>query len=116
MRRLPNVLFVHYNDLKSDLPGEMRRIANFLGAQIEEELWPVLVEHCTFHYMKKNASALLPVTDGFFERGADDFVHKGTNGRWRDALAQEDIEKYESFAKERFTPDCAHWLATGELG
>ena len=28
-RHLPNLLFVHYDDLKRDLLGEMRRIARF---------------------------------------------------------------------------------------
>jgi aryl sulfotransferase len=112
---LPNVLLVHYNNLKADLPGEMHRIAKFLGFEIEAELWPALLEHCTFDYMKKNGSALVPITGGFFERGTEDFIHKGTNGRWRELLAQEDIEKYERLAKERLTPDCAHWLATGQL-
>ena len=112
---LPNLLLVHYNNLKSDLPGEMHRIADFLGIEIHPELWPVLAEHCTFDYMKKNGSALVPMTGAFFERGAENFIHKGTNGRWRDVLTQEDIEKYERLAKERLEPDCAHWLATGEL-
>ena len=31
-RGAPNLLFVHYNDLKRDLAGEMRRIARFLGS------------------------------------------------------------------------------------
>ena len=30
-RNRPNVLLVHYNDLKADLPGEMRRVSDFLG-------------------------------------------------------------------------------------
>jgi aryl sulfotransferase len=114
-RVLPNVLLVHYNNLKSGLPGEMRRIADFLGIEVEDELLPVLVERCTFDYMKKNGSALVPTLSELFERGADDFIHKGTNGRWRDVLAQEDIEKYERLARERLTSDCAHWLATGQL-
>ena len=42
------------------------------------------------------------------------FINKGTNGRWRDLLSADDIRKYESFAASRLTPDCAHWLATGE--
>ncbi len=37
-RNLPNVLLVHFNNLKADLPGEMRRIAKFLGIEIEEDL------------------------------------------------------------------------------
>jgi aryl sulfotransferase len=114
-RGLPNLLLVHYNNLKSDLPGQMRRVADFIGIQIEDELWPVLVEHCTFEYMKKHGSTLVPIADSMFQRGANDFIHKGTNGRWRDMLTQEDIDKYERLAKERLTPDCAHWLATGEL-
>jgi aryl sulfotransferase len=114
-RLLPNVLLVHYNNLKADLPGEMRRVADFLGIEIDADLWPVLVERCTFDYMRKNGSALVPTLSGLFERGADDFIHKGTNGRWRDLLSQEDIEKYERLANERLTPDCAHWLATGQL-
>jgi len=33
-RHLPNILFVHYNDLKADLEGEMRRIARFLEIEV----------------------------------------------------------------------------------
>ena len=35
-RELPNVLMVHYSDLKADLAGEMRRIARFLDIEIPE--------------------------------------------------------------------------------
>jgi len=113
-RHLPNVLLVHFNNLKADLPAEMRRIANFLGIEIEEELWPTLIEHCTFDYMKQNASGLGQIM-GLFRGGGNDFIHKGTNGRWRDLLTAADLEKYERLAQERLTPDCAHWVATGEM-
>ena len=58
-RHLPNVLLVHFNNLKADLPREMQRIASFLGIEIEEELWPTLVEHCTLDYMRKTASTVV---------------------------------------------------------
>ena len=35
-RHLPNMLLVHFNDLKADLPEQMRRIAAFLGIVIDE--------------------------------------------------------------------------------
>ena len=41
-RHRPNVLLVHYNDLKADLPGEMRRIADFLGTPVPLAIWPGL--------------------------------------------------------------------------
>ncbi len=43
------------------------------------------------------------------------FIHKGTNGRWRDVLTEEDIANYESRALEELGPECAHWLSSGEL-
>jgi aryl sulfotransferase len=112
---LPNVLLVHFNNLKTDLPAEMRRIAAFLDIDVEEALWPTLVEHCTFDYMKENSSRLSSFLDVMFQGGAKTFIHKGTNGRWRDLLSAEDIEAYERAAKENLTPDCAHWLATGKM-
>jgi aryl sulfotransferase len=50
-----------------------------------------------------------------FKNGVDDFIYKGTNGRWRDLLTSADIEKYERLVKQKLSSDCAHWLATGEM-
>jgi aryl sulfotransferase len=38
-RHLPNVLFVHFANLKRDMPREMRRIAEFLDVPIDETHW-----------------------------------------------------------------------------
>ena len=114
IRDLPNVLLLHFNDLKADMEREIRRIASFLGIEVDDETWPAVIEHCTFDYMKKNAPALSPEYNDFFSGGLTNFVFKGTNGRWRDILTAEDIEKYEHHASDNLTPDCAHWLATGE--
>ena len=115
IRNLPNVLLLHFNNLKADLPGEMRRIASFLDIEVDEALWPVLVEHCTFDYMKEHATVIVAKLADIFVGGGKTFIHKGTNGRWRDTLTPEDIEKYQRLASENLTPDCAHWLATGQL-
>ena len=47
-RHRPNVLLVHYNDLKADLDAEMRRVSQFLGIPVDEQLWPSLVEAARF--------------------------------------------------------------------
>jgi hypothetical protein len=52
---LPNILFLHFANLKKDLPGEIRRIAEFLNIEIEPNKFDLIVEKCTFKYMKKNA-------------------------------------------------------------
>ncbi len=115
IRDLPNVLLLHFGNLKTDMVGEMRRIASFLDIEVDEALWPVLVEHCTFDYMKAHATVIVAKLADIFVGGGKTFIHKGTNGRWRDSLTSEDLEKYETIVKENLTPDCAHWLATGEL-
>ncbi len=115
IRDLPNVRLLHFNNLKADLPGEMRRIANFLAIEVDEALWPVLVEHCTFDYMKEHASEVIAKIEWFWEGGGKTFIHKGTNGRWRDVLIPADIRKYEAAVKENLAPDCVSWLATGQL-
>src|SRR5262249_15130895 len=51
-RALPNLLLLHYNDLKSDLAGEMRRVAAFLGVDVPASKWPGVVERCTFESMR----------------------------------------------------------------
>ena len=114
-RHLPNVLLVHFNNLKADLPEEMRRIASFLEIEIGDELWPTLVEHCSFEYMRKTVSTNAPLLDVIFQHGGNTFFHKGTNGRWRNVLSSADIQRYEEMARTNLTPECAHWVATGEL-
>ena len=115
IRTLPNVMMLHFNTMKSDLPGSIRRIATFLEIPIDESKFPVIVEHCTFDYMKAHAAQSAPLGGSLWEGGAESFINKGTNGRWRDLLSEEDVAAYEARALKELGPDCAHWLATGEI-
>lgn len=115
-RHLPNVLLVHFNDLKTDLPGEISRIAAFLGIDVNAADWPRIVEHCGFDWMKRaTEEAPASMFDGILRQGPGAFVHKGTNGRWKDMLSQEDVALADRLAAENLSPDCAMWLRTGKL-
>ena len=114
IRDLPNVYMLHYQKLKDDMPGEMRKMAAFLEIPINESKWDLMVEHASFDYMKKNATLSTPLGGVIFDGGAESFVFKGTNNRWRDTLTAEDVEAYEARAVEELGNECAHWLATGE--
>ena len=116
IRHLPNVLMVHFATLKADMPGEIRRIATFLDLAVDEATWPAILEHCSFDYMKANATDSVPLGGAFWDGGAQTFVHKGVNGRWRDMLSPEQSAAYEARAVSELGKDCAHWLATGEGG
>jgi aryl sulfotransferase len=114
-RTLPNVLLVHYNRLKADMPGEIARIAAFLGIEPSPAAWPAILDHCGFDYMKRNAEAVGPIGARNLAGGSSAFFHKGTNGRWRDVLTAEDVEAYERAVAANLDPDCARWLASGEI-
>ena len=115
IRELPNVMLLHFARLKEDLPGEVRRMAKFLGIAIDEKNWPKILEHCSFDYMKAHAVKSVPLGGAFWDGGAETFVNKGTNGRWRDVLTADDNARYEAMAREKLGAACAAWLATGKL-
>lgn len=116
-RSVPNVLLVHFNNLKADMPGEIRRIARFLDIEVNDTTWPAILEHCSIEYMRSSAAAAEsgPLMAQIFQDGAHTFFNKGTNGRWKDVLSAADVDKYEQAVRRHLTPDCAHWLATGQL-
>jgi aryl sulfotransferase len=99
IRDLPNVRLVHFSELKRDLPGTIRQIARFLQIPVNESHWSAILEHCSFEWMKQNATKSVPLG----------------NGRWADVLTAEEAAEYEQIAVSQLGPACAQWLATGEL-
>jgi aryl sulfotransferase len=112
-RHLPNILFVHFNDLLRNLEGEMRRVAEFLEIEVDESAWPSLIEEATFATMKKRAEDVSLMRDEIFTGGAQQFIYKGTNGRWRDVLNEDDVRLYEQVVEKRLSPECARWFEQG---
>lgn len=115
IRDLPNVMFVHYNSLKADMPGQMRQVAEFLQIDVPDDRWESIIEYCSFDWMKQNATKSVPLDGAFWDAGAQVFINRGTNGRWCELLSAEDSSRYEAMAVEQLGEECAHWLATGQL-
>jgi aryl sulfotransferase len=113
LRHQSNVLLVHYNDLKADLDYEMRRVATFLSIHIPAARWPDVVERCTFDRMRREVDKI-----GNFERrfvgGAQSFLFRGSNGRWRDVLTEGELQRYQQRVDELLPPEAAHWFEHGE--
>jgi aryl sulfotransferase len=114
VRRLPNVLLMHFSDMKRDLPGSVRRIADFLDIEVDEAVFPSIVHHCSFDYMKAHADKVAPLGGVLWQGGARTFVNKGINGRWHDTLSADEIATYEARALAELGSDCAWWLAMGD--
>ena len=113
-RDLPNILFVHFADLLEDLSCGIGRVAEFLGIEVTGDHLEHITEATTFKSMKENAETF--VAGRAFKGGAQTFMNKGTNGRWKNVLSPEDLSLYEDAVARILSPDCRQWLENGMLG
>ena len=112
-RSLANIHLLHYSDLKADLAGQMKRIATALDIEIEEELWPSLINAASFDSMKSNADNIAPDVTHQAWRSNAAFFHKGANEQWRDVLDDESIALYEQVLVERAPGELGKWMEQG---
>ncbi len=114
-RHLPNILFVHYNDLLADTEGEIRRIAAFLNIPLEEDALPAILQAVTLNAMRDRAIRAEGSQPLAFAEGSKTFFFKGTNGRWKDVLTDEELALYDQKAAQVLTPECRAWLEQGRV-
>jgi len=116
LRNKPNVMLIHFSEMKKDHEGSVRKIADFLGFTPTVEEWPDILEYTSFSWMKKNqekfeVGALLPfkmINDG-------GMVRKGKIGAAAsDGMTPEIAADIKSWA-EKMVPDNAarKWLFEG---
>jgi aryl sulfotransferase len=112
-RELPNIQLIHYSDLLADTEGAMRRLSHFLEIDVPENRWPDIVKAVSFKEMKRQGERYAPGGGQFWKGGAQTFMHKGTNGRWREVLSEEEMALYDAACERALTPDCRAWLESG---
>ena len=105
-----DVVMLHYDDLKSDLDGQMRLLADRLGISVPGERWDALVEAATFERMRASAAMTVPRNDETSHWHDDErFFHRGTSGQWRELLDEDDLRRYRARVDELVAPDLAAW-------
>ena len=108
-RHLDNIQFFHYADMLADPKGEIERIASFLDFDISDEALSAIVQKTSLSAMRQVGSPHQVA----FKEGNDTFFFKGTNGRWRDVLSEDELAMYETTKSQVLTPECARWLEQG---
>lgn len=116
LRQEPNVLLMHFSDMKRDHEGSVRRIAAFLGFEPTSEQWPSILEFTSFPWMKRHEhkfevrhAAHLPILDS----GA--MVRKGNAGVAReDGVTLTMSDELKTLGKEILADQQAlNWLYAG---
>lgn len=115
-RHRDDVILLHYDDLQTDLEGEMRRLAGRLGIEVPEERWPELVKAATFEEMRSRATERAPDTEKRLWKNPADFFHRGTSGQWEAIFDAELAAHYEAKVRELAPPDLVAWLHPRGLG
>ncbi len=113
VRTAENVVLLHYDDLKEDLGGQMRGLADRLGITVPAERWPELVHAATFDAMRERAADTVPSPRINLWRDREQFFHRGTSGQWRDLLDEDDLRRYEKRVAELTTAELSLWLHRG---
>jgi hypothetical protein len=108
-RTEPNIVLVHYDDLVSDLEGEMRRIATRLDITIPEAMWPDLVRAATFRQMRAHSDRLAPDALGVLKDPVK-FFRRGSSGEGRELLSVADLDRYQARVSELAPVDLLQWL------
>lgn len=110
-----NIVLVHYENLSTDLEGQMRRLAGRLSIQVPEHLWPSLVSAAGFPAMRERAEQLVPDPVGVL-RDSGAFFRRGGSGAAREVLSSEEFARYNARVAQLAPADLLAWLHRDENG
>jgi aryl sulfotransferase len=114
-RTRPNVVLLHYDELKADLAGEMRRLAARLEIEVRADRWPSLVAAAGFDAMRRRADEIVPNAHEALWRDNARFFNKGMSGQWKDLLAAADLRRYQDAIAKLAPPELVTWLHRGPI-
>ena len=112
-RDRPNIHIFHYADLKRDLTGQMRRIAEFLGISHDDDTFAALVQAATFENMQANASRYAPAGGEDFWKSDRDFFKSASSRKWEGKLSDAQIAAYNAMMREHLSAEDIRWLEEG---
>ncbi|KAJ6633341.1 Luciferin sulfotransferase [Pseudolycoriella hygida] len=115
LRNEENVLFITYEEMKTDLMAVIKKTATFLGKCYSDEDLKKLEEHLTFDAMKNNKKVNFSKYLGYikmytrvtraFSKNANgkeswSFMRKGKIGSYKEEMPPEMIERFDNWTTE----------------
>lgn len=98
----PQVLFLRYEELKRDLEGTIRRIAAFCGINLSAERLSVIVDRCSFRFMKQHEDKFDPAMEYLWEQGVrlNCFIRNGRIGDGANELTGEQRARFDALYRQ----------------
>ncbi|XP_078607576.1 sulfotransferase 1C4-like [Branchiostoma floridae x Branchiostoma japonicum] len=87
-----NILFLKYEDMKKDLPAEVKKLCSFLGKPLSDEEVQAVVGATQFDSMKKTVGEKRQM-----------FTRKGVIGDWKNYFSDDQSRAYDEQYRERLS-------------
>jgi aryl sulfotransferase len=121
LRNEPNVLMLHYANLKADSPKEIRRIAKFMGdVELTDNLLATVVHKSSFQYMKENQDRMVtyfgPPHDRYASIEEGRHINTGNTGDAEDFFTAEMDQMWDQGVKRWWSdadPGMVEWIENG---
>ena len=88
-------------------------LEDVLGIELPDSAFQRVAKAVSFDEMKRDGERYAPNGGSFWKGGAATFLHKGTNGRWRDVFSAGELTLYDAACARALSPDCQEWLEKG---
>ena len=106
-----NVLWLRYEDMKANLEHAIDQILNFLNWQLDKKQRNLVLEYCSFQWMKNNA-------DKFSHRSEDgkplfkpgSFIRKGSVGDYKNLLSKSQEKQILDRTYQELDSECIRFL------
>jgi aryl sulfotransferase len=114
-RHQPNIAMFHYADYRTDLPGELIRMATALHIDLSPERACELAAEAGIERMRERADVVVPNASSGQWKDVKGFLRAGASGEWRDRCNDDDLAEYEARVAELVSPDLAAWAHLGRI-
>lgn len=107
----PKVLWLRYQDMKSDINACINQITDFLEWRITDEQKKKVLEYSSFEWMKahdEKFSSQGPKKGSVFKAGT--FIRQGKIGKYNDLMSPEQEQRILNKAKNMLEPSCLTYL------
>jgi hypothetical protein len=108
-RDRPNVVLVHYDDLLTDVAGEIGRLAERLDIAIGRDAVAALSRHATFAAMRARAHEVVPDRSGVI-RDPSRFFRRGRSGAGEELLGDDELAAYRERVHRMAPDDVVRWI------
>ncbi len=106
----PNVVRMHYSDMRADPAGQMEILADRLGIDVPADLMPRLVDAADLNSMRADASRTAPDIAHHLWHDPQRFFGDGAVGRWESFLTAEDVARYDTRIASLASPELIAYL------